>query len=476
MAVSAFKSTSKRGNFAGPPGDASSARHRQSEDPGKGIPARRSRSVSAVSRSPQDAPAAMSEFLNKRDNPLFCDCPASVSPTDSEKSMSVVEKGSVHGSDCRRGRSASRSSGFRSEQSGHRQEWGRSLSRIDVGRRRRSVSRSHYGNPESHVQVSTWDDGASTSSFSEAEEKTIKAVFEQMKFTQPFQNEQPLSDSGSGIYETVRSEVRRAMSEIRSDLENAIHRRDISVTAMSNGVDASPELVKPDAVDLSTDISREYAQKLQQTQERARKLRADLDTEEQRSQELSRILKETLPDSKCSEMQKSRPRRKASIERHKMSTCLTEEAMNYFDECVSISTFDTSDFSSPEDQIPSSFDDNLSRGDDSSFENKDPSASSVCLSSDPLNHPEFCHTQSRISQFSFSRKPEESVGFYDIKHYVKKFGKELQAVDEHLNVRSSYYGDDYDLNVSDESLLLEKTMLRNRIESGCLLICDVRTF
>jgi len=32
-----------------------------------------------------------------------------------------------------------------------------------------------------------------------------------------------------------------------------------------------------------------------------------------------------------------------------MSKRLEEEAMNYFDECVSLSTFDSSDFSSPED-------------------------------------------------------------------------------------------------------------------------------
>lgn len=32
-----------------------------------------------------------------------------------------------------------------------------------------------------------------------------------------------------------------------------------------------------------------------------------------------------------------------------MSKRLTEEAMAYFDECVSLSTFDSSDFSSPED-------------------------------------------------------------------------------------------------------------------------------
>lgn len=39
----------------------------------------------------------------------------------------------------------------------------------------------------------------------------------------------------------------------------------------------------------------------------------------------------------------------ASIERRKMSKRLTEEALAYFDECVSLSTFDSSDFSSPED-------------------------------------------------------------------------------------------------------------------------------
>ena len=39
----------------------------------------------------------------------------------------------------------------------------------------------------------------------------------------------------------------------------------------------------------------------------------------------------------------------ASIERRKISKRLMEEAMAYFDECVSLSTFDSYDFSSPED-------------------------------------------------------------------------------------------------------------------------------
>lgn len=42
-------------------------------------------------------------------------------------------------------------------------------------------------------------------------------------------------------------------------------------------------------------------------------------------------------------------RSQGSIEKRKMSKRLTEEAMAYFDECVSLSTFDSSDFSSQED-------------------------------------------------------------------------------------------------------------------------------
>lgn len=63
-----------------------------------------------------------------------------------------------------------------------------------------------------------------------------------------------------------------------------------------------------------------------------------------------------------------------------MSRQLTEEAMSYFDECVSISTFDASDFSSPEDQIPSSVDDNLTRDDGR------PHPGNTLR--DPIGHPE----------------------------------------------------------------------------------------
>lgn len=49
-----------------------------------------------------------------------------------------------------------------------------------------------------------------------------------------------------------------------------------------------------------------------QSQERARKLRADLAVEEHRGQELDRILKEVLPYPKTPNVQKPRPARKVT--------------------------------------------------------------------------------------------------------------------------------------------------------------------
>lgn len=61
-----------------------------------------------------------------------------------------------------------------------------------------------------------------------------------------------------------------------------------------------------------------------------------------------------------------------------MSKRLTEEAMSYFDECVSISTFDSSDFSAAEDASVNSFRDARLVGSSSSL----PEVSPYILPSD----------------------------------------------------------------------------------------------
>ncbi|PIA53265.1 hypothetical protein AQUCO_00900088v1 [Aquilegia coerulea] len=443
---------------------------------------------------------------------------------------------------------------------------GQSLSRLDTGRRHRSVSRlrcedsegenekkyglsttmknKNVGNLSPSVQTrisvyssdseqsshtrnsQTWssqhplcepsdhfyscsraadpEDATSTSSFSEAEEKTIVAFTERMK---SFQNDPAEGGSGTGgIYETVRSEVRRAITEIQSDLESVIQKK----SPLTIVADMPPELVNPDAVELVSEIRSEYAAKLKQSQERAKKLRADLSVEEHREQEFSRILEEIIPEPKNFQAQKSRPRRKTSIERRRMSKRLAEEAMNYFDECVSISTFDGSDFSSADDPLsyltvgdnpvdghrilPSTSSSasanyfvNRFLNNNKELDEKSPSIlshedSELLATGDsedfienPENLEDSSTSQSRKFRFSLAHAPEEAdVIRHEMGNFIKMFGKGIQKneMDHRVAVSSYYDGDFSELSFPDERLLFNKVVLRNKIDSGVLLLCD----
>ncbi|KAJ0985296.1 hypothetical protein J5N97_003652 [Dioscorea zingiberensis] len=481
MAVSAFRSTSKRSSSVAPPNPVCSTRTRPAGDAEKKIPGRRSRSVSAVARSYSRAvtePGEL-EFMNKRDNPLFSRSSSSSSSPSPESDVrcEVFEEKSGP-MDSRRGRSVSRSSGFGKEGSNNN----RSLSSMS-GRRGRSVSKGHYGNPErkadrvsndptlledtQHFDTWTskhpppnpwetssscersknWEDGISTSSLSEKEDSIHGKCY--------LSDHSPRVVGGGGIYEAIRSEVRRAVYEVRDDLENS--------------------------------------------QERARRLQADLAIEEQHGQELGQILKKILQDTKSSNTRKSRPRRKASIERLKMSRRLTEEALNYFDECVSISTFDSSDFSSMEEPPAISMVGATPMGSGRCFSNENLSSSTPDFTNAHLDHYEESDDQTQCSlsfagsdfavnsicsgrnasipmlsdvnqvelvdsdtprsgtsEFSLE-KQNETKRIHDIRHYIKKFSKEPRGEIAHgMKARSSYNAEDYDLNASAERLLYDK--------------------
>ncbi|XP_068660818.1 uncharacterized protein [Aristolochia californica] len=476
--------------------------------------------------------------------------------------------------DGRRGRSVSRSSDTMKLFSGPRREVGRSLSRMDIGRRHRSVSRGPHGNYESKAEYQltlasslrsknknsflvnsqteadlvtnvskvtkprksllTWssryplldptnganscmrgpnrEDGITSNSHSEAEEKTIRSVFEHMKASQ---SDYTAGDASNHvIYETLRSEVRRAISDIRNDLENAVRGKNPAIFSTNNVTEIPPELVNPNAIELLSDIRREYASKLEQSQERARKLRADLAIEVQRVQELSRILKGVLPDPKTPQTSHSRPRRKTSIERRKMSKHLAEEAMNYFDECVSISTFDSSDFSAPEEPLFNSVAVTTSLG-GSGFPLEGGSTASTSFSgcrvynskdSDNQSHSSFIHDHSDLTPSSSSSEiirtrtnfdkinlsgptliqngnvlksltSAETDNVNDMRNLVKKFEKGYQ--NEGLVTWKEgprYYADDYSFCMSAERMLFDKVIYKKRIESGGLLLCSIRIF
>ncbi|KAG9458481.1 hypothetical protein H6P81_002989 [Aristolochia fimbriata] len=582
MATSAFKSTSKRGNFGTSSTTPALPRESNTEDAKKKVPLRRSRSVSAFSRSYTDPSKVSSlsntvDFSNKRDNPLFStsnsSSPEGFEPENpiriakfedalarlDESTPKTTDSGVLDG---RRGRSVSRSSDSSKQFSGPRREVGRSLSRVDTGRQRRSVSRGPHGNSESEAEYEltlpanlrnksnnssvansqkgvdqstnasrvteqskssqTWssrhplldnsngvtsytrgkskEDGICSNSQSEAEEKTIRSVFEQIKTSQ---NDQTEGDAGShGIYETVRTEVRRAISEIRNDLANAVRGKNAAIFSTTNVTDIPPELVNPNAIELLSDIRREYATKLEQSQVRARKLREDLAIEEQRGQELSRILKEVLPNPKTPETSHSRPRRKTSIERRKMSKRLTEEALNYFDECVSISTFDSSDFSAPEDPVFNSFAVTSSLGGSGSTASTPISNDRIYRKKELDNQSQasFIHdlsdltpcsssceiiqSSTNIDQINLSGDPNlislastEIENVNDIRNLVKKFEKGRQnEASEPCNTGPRYNADEYNFCMSAERILFDRIIFRNRIESGDLLLCNIRIY
>ncbi|XP_004308180.1 PREDICTED: uncharacterized protein LOC101298171 isoform X2 [Fragaria vesca subsp. vesca] len=563
MAVSAFRSSSRRSDPTGASTSSSAKRSTDIDSKPNPKPIRRSRSVSASSRTA----TLDSHNINKRDNPLFwssSDSPAALHPKTPlllKPDKDSPPATSFTAADSGRGRSVSRNADVLV---------GRSHSRVDTGRRNRSVSRcpeprgrsvisksedeqectsslnkaeqgkkgglvrtssdeldqlrglrtwssQHSPFQPSHanfssLQSSNWEDGVSTaSSLSGAEEKSFKAACEQMNIDHGPSGDNlsvqaiHLEDdtTSSNIYETVRSEVRRAISEIQKDLESAMRRGSTPTLATSDISDIPPDLVNPSAVELVLDIRREYAKKLEQSKERARKLQSDLAVEEHRGQELSRILKEVLPDPKISNAPKSRPGRKASIERRKMSKRLTDEALAYFDECVSLSTFDSSDFSSPEDPpfnlvgITTPVDKSLSLLQESS------SASVVKSSNGSLNEKQVlsipnqfanAHNPSGLMassgpgepplnqispnsanrakdwKFSFAHKPIETLELQqDIRKYIRHFEKddmELQCV----RSISCDLGE-YSLQASARSYMFDRVLFGNRIESRGILLC-----
>ncbi|GMG99516.1 hypothetical protein Nepgr_001356 [Nepenthes gracilis] len=448
MAISAFKSTSKRGNLSSTTAPSQSTRE-SATDSRKKAPIRRSRSVSAFSRTNSDVDSG---FMNKRENPLFWT--AVSRPSDGqtgavetskldEVSSKLIRprlKVSSDGGDCadsRTGRPVSRYSegGSKFSVAG-----GRSLLRVDTGRRRRSVSMGHNGKSESCSRIPNWEDGGSNSSISEAEEKTIRSVSEHTMGRHTIDD----ADAASGIVETFRTEVRQAISDIQNDLKNS--------------------------------------------QERARKLRAELAIEEHRGLELTKILKDIISDPKTPNVQKPRVGRKASIERRKMSKHLEEEALAYFDECVSISTFDGSDFSSLEDPPSNIVKITDPSGERANLREGSSSMSTVYCSNLnqeglPANNrteesPDrsTLRTQSgSIARFSFAHKQtdgstlEHNIRDYYVKNFAKDNGNKSHCTLVGRSAHHDWYA--YSRQIPSEQILFDRISFKKRIESGSLLLC-----
>lgn len=103
----------------------------------------------------------------------------------------------------------------------------------------------------------------------------------------------------------------------------------------------------------------------------------------------------------------------------------------------------------------------------------------LTASSSTKKHPQ--GQESRVStnkvlgrKFSFSCKPSESIEFqHDIINYVKTFEKGIERIniDPETVTTNQYDLDEYNLQTSQQNLLFDRVIFKNRIEVGSLLLC-----
>ncbi|XP_006598042.1 uncharacterized protein [Glycine max] len=270
MAVAAFKSSSRRATQSSapsnaPPNTTSSSGRSSTRAPN---PTRRSRSVSAFSRGSSDISTA-TEFLNKRDNPLFFDEKQSATvflletstPANSARSTEPgrMETGRAlfRVNSGRRTRSASqcpvsrRNLNFYTSESEAESKEGNGLKLVGSNRKGGLVGRSENGVTGQVKDLQTWSSRHLTVEVSDSFAATLPGLQ-----TQTCDDEASTASSGFGSDEKTIKAVFEQMK--------AIQRSNATSIAVTNVSDVPPDLVNPGAVELVLEIRREYARKLEE--------------------------------------------------------------------------------------------------------------------------------------------------------------------------------------------------------------------
>ncbi|MQM19979.1 hypothetical protein Taro_052993, partial [Colocasia esculenta] len=233
----------------------------------------------------------------------------------------------------RRGRSASRKGGFDNNAGGKGVSDG-------SARRRRSVSvvRQRCSDSESYSSTLTDDETWDVREKKGGIEKTIRTVYAQKKT-----NHSGGGGEENGLYQAMRKEVRHAVEEIQTELEKVVVKTKPAMRSDDDDIQSKGS----EAFEAISEIRRNYTTKLEESEKRKQELLAKLAAEEQRGQELTKIVRELLPDTKHSSPPERPSRfRKRSNERTRMSKRLSEEAEKYFVDFISnveetdISSFD----------------------------------------------------------------------------------------------------------------------------------------
>ncbi|KAI4336285.1 hypothetical protein L6164_014829 [Bauhinia variegata] len=360
---------------------------------------------------------------------------------------------------------------------------------------RRSLSQKDmrsYDGYSSHSSVLTDDEGAAAH-FNKNGVETIGAVYVQKKAMHP--------NVDNGLYKATRKELRQAADDIKLEIEQDVVKPKITTLPSGDRLRSKSS----DVTQAASSIRRNYESKLEQSEKRRQDLLAEIVLEEQRGRELSKIVNKLLPDTKNNAIETPPRARKRSNDRNRMSKCLTEEAERYIEDFISnvedtdISSLDgeRSDTSSSIGGLfkPETF-------------NTPPIARSLPVEMDGValpwlqwetsNDPSTCqsktemlvtpktahsnqeiakaHEQSNHSVSSRGSWSPDGLPPYVGKDLIRKIG---ESNCESFSAKSKglrYDVDEYLTLKSNEDFVIETWRQRHRINSGSLLLCNLKLF
>lgn len=188
----------------------------------------------------------------------------------------------------------------------------------------------------SHSSALTDEEPRDSYSNKNGRERITRAVYPQKKI------ENPINDGvATELYEVMRKELRHAVDDIRTEIEQGMLNANQSVLD-----DDTLQSTNSDVLQAVSVIRKNYTAKLEQSEKRKQDLLAAIVAEEQRGRELSKIVKELLPDPKNTSGQEKSSLGRQNNDRSWTSKCLSEDAEKYFDDFLSnvedtdISSFD----------------------------------------------------------------------------------------------------------------------------------------
>ncbi|XP_061359797.1 uncharacterized protein LOC133303844 isoform X2 [Gastrolobium bilobum] len=348
-----------------------------------------------------------------------------------------------------------------------------------------------YDGYSSQSSVLTDDEGAGAH-FNKSGIEKSRAIHAQKKVA--------LTDMNNGLHKAIRRELKHM------ETEQAVVRPRTSTLSAGDGLMPN----NSDVIQAVSSIRRNYETELEQSEKRKQDLLARIVFEEQRGRELSMIVNELIPATKNNSTQKPLRARKKSNDRSRMSLRLTEEAEKYIEDFISnvedtdISSLDgeRSDTSSsigglikPEKlnnpamprSLPVLMDGVTLPWLQWETSNDTSPITSLNKSHSTLSPKTSSSTQEITKAQDESNHSVSSRGSWSpdgLKEYVgkdvfSKFGEVYSYTDQSVSTKSKglrYDIDEYIKVKSNEDFLIERWNQRQRINSGSLLLCNLRLF